>query len=99
MPESEARQTANQLALPTNASWDELGIPNDVRPTTERAISMVGNISDDMLILLSLVSEETHRKVELFRLTIHDGNPIPADEQCAWNARLAEFQKWKAAGS
>ena len=97
MPEERARQMSQELTLGSRATYEQLGIPREMRPAS-RPVSAVGFISDDVLILLSLVSDDTRVKVEQFRLAAHNGKPFSAEEQRAWNERLAQFRKWKDAG-
>ena len=98
MSEEEARETARQFALPTSASFDELGIPAGVRPSSAHPRSVVGHISEDMLMMLALVSDETRRKVERFRVLVRGGTPFTTEEQRAWDERFRQFIEWKEAG-
>lgn len=70
---------AKQLARPADARFDELGIPPAARPASGRASSVVGNISEDMLMMLRCRTRR--RKVEEFRLAARDGRALTAEEQ------------------
>ena len=98
MSEEEAREAARQFALPAPADFAELGIPPGVRPSTGSPRSVVGHISEDMLMMLALVSDETRRKVDRFRLAVRGGTSFTVDEQRAWDERFRQFMKWKEAG-
>lgn len=98
MSEAEARAMARQFAMPASASLADLGIPPGVRPSTGTPRSVVGHMSEDMLMMLALVSDDTRRKVDRFRLAVRGGTPFTVDEQRAWDERFRQFTEWKAAG-
>jgi hypothetical protein len=98
VPEAEARQTARNFAGDSHASYAALGIPPELRPKNAHPVSTVGFISDDLLTLLSLLSDEAYQKVERFRISAHGGKPFTAEEQRTWEDRLAQFREWKDAG-
>jgi hypothetical protein len=56
------------------------------------------DLTDDTLILLSLLSEETARKVERYRRTARGGRDPTPEEQRRWDERRSVLKAWAEAG-
>ena len=85
-PEAEARELATEATTP--APWRQSG----TSPLWQEAI----DFSQDLLIVMTLVSNETREKVEQWRrLGGHEPSP---GEQADWNRRRAELMAWARDG-
>jgi len=56
------------------------------------------NFTEDMLVLLSLVSDETAAKVERYRELLRGGAALTEEEARAWTTRRAELTEWRDSG-
>ncbi len=86
MPEGEARRMAAEFSHPERGGSYSAGLP------TPRPGEVAVAYSEDLLIALSLVSEETNRKVDEYRLSRSNGKISPA-EQRSWEARRSRFRE------
>ena len=88
-PDEEARQLATEAATPAvpRPGGAQLGRSTQSRETID--------FTQDLLILMSFISEETRAKVEQWRRRV--GEPSPA-EQAAWNQRRVELMEWARDG-
>lgn len=98
MPEDEANRLARELAPDNRASAAEQGIPSELAPIGPSRVYGVSFISDDVLMLLSIESDDLQRKVERYRVVANGGRPFTKEQQQKWHARYAQFLKWKEAG-
>jgi hypothetical protein len=85
-----ARASLSTANVPVAAPRQTAGL--DVRPIPST------DLSDDTLILLSLLSEETNEKVMAYRRSYYGGRAIPEADEEAWNRRRAELKAWADAG-
>jgi hypothetical protein len=99
MSEDEARRAADFLAEEVDIDAilagppqnpDGPGVPSWDVPTV--------NFSQDMLILLSLVSSTTAAKVDRYRAQLRDAGAIQPQEDEAWQRRRQQFAAWRDAG-
>ena len=99
MSEAEARRAADFLVEGVDIdailagppqNQDGSGVPSWDVPTV--------NFSQDMLILLSLVSTETAAKVDRYRAEQRDAGAIQPQEDEAWQRRRQQFAAWRDAG-
>ena len=89
-PEEEARKLAADAAVQAVAPKDSAASGTTPRP--EGAI----DFSQDVLIVMSFLSEETRAKVERWRR--RGGREPSAEEQRAWERRRIELQEWAKDG-
>lgn len=90
LPEAEARQ----LAL-ASESHDETPAPTRYGALRFQPIPN-SQLSDDTLVLLSLLSEATASKVRTYRTRLWGGS-IPPDEETRWRKRVEELRELVAA--
>lgn len=70
------------------------------RPTSFESVGGI-TFTDDTLILLSLLSSETEKKVDTYRQTRHKGG-VTSEEEVKWQKRrseverLPEVRRWRA---
>jgi hypothetical protein len=86
MPEAEARKLAKVMS---DDPADRLGLQADL-PPGETAHGHI--YSEDLLVLLSLVSEETNRKVEQWLMQMRLNQQLSPDERARWDKRRAEIR-------
>lgn len=94
MSDSEAARFAAELA--PGASVETLG---EARSSGALSFRTVGHsdLLEDTLVLLSLLSAETQRKVERYRLQLYSGR-IPSEEDARWRERVEQLRQWARAG-
>ena len=86
MSETEARRLAKFMS---DAPADASTLPAD----GSQGYAVDGRIySEDLLLLLSLVSEETNRKVEQCLVQMHLGKQLAPDERATWEKRRAKLR-------
>lgn len=91
-PDSQAQEMARSALAETARGAEHVGAGIVFRSTSHVTLS------DDTLILLSLLSEETNAKVRAFRSTLRAGQPESAAEAAEWEKRRAELKAWADEG-
>lgn len=88
-PDEEARQLATEAVTPSvpRTRGTQSGRSTEPQETID--------FSQDLLIIMSLISDETRAKVEQWRRRF--GEPSPG-EQAAWNQRRVELMEWARDG-
>lgn len=89
-PDEQARELAREAAAPPVSSAER------GQPTTSPQPQGVTDFSRDVLVVMSLMSDETRDKVEQWRRR-GGREPSPA-EQAEWNQRRAELMEWARDG-
>jgi len=88
-----ARETAAALAREPS-----VGPARVSRDGLQYHVVSNSQLSDDVLALLSLESDELNAKVEEYRRAFRLGAPETPDERDAWLRRRQELKKWADAG-
>ena len=97
MPDAQAREIADAMGGPPPELPREW-LESRRRPRTGGRTEGIW-IDETGLLLLALVSDTTYAKVEAYRrLHGNGGKPRSAEQERDWQAKLAEYRRWKAAG-
>jgi hypothetical protein len=100
VPDSQARLMAR-----AGTRLDEVARTSDSSPRHPPAESGVAftpeptiDLTEDTLVLLSLLSEETARKVERYRRAARGGLDATQEEERRWEQRRSVLKAWADAG-